>query len=236
MQTLVDKLKTQKGIVIDHETIPGANHFFENDMDELMQRCGTYVMAAWADAIRLRRHRLTRHRSPPPGGLFICPNACGSHARLNRQSLIRSAKSEDFQGLCALYAQLISNDIAADDDFRLETFHQILTQQSVDLLVGEMEGTLVATCMLIVVPNLTRGCAPFALVENVVTHADWRGSGIGKALLRVATDKAFSAGCFKVMLLSGSANKDAHRFYENHGFTTSKTGFELRAPGYPARN
>ena len=43
VQTLVDKLKTQKGIVIDHETIPGANHFFENDMDELMQRCGTYV-------------------------------------------------------------------------------------------------------------------------------------------------------------------------------------------------
>lgn len=150
--------------------------------------------------------------------------------------VIRSAKSEDFQGLCALYAQLISNDIAADDDFRLETFHQILTQQGVDLLVGELAGTLVATCMLIVVPNLTRGCAPFALVENVVTHADCRGSGIGKALLRVATDKAFSAGCFKVMLLSGSANKDAHRFYENLGFTTSKTGFELRAPGYPARN
>lgn len=62
--------------------------------------------------------------------------------------VIRSAKSEDFQGLCALYAQLISNDIAADDDFRLETFHQILTQQGVDLLVGELAGTLVETCML----------------------------------------------------------------------------------------
>jgi len=43
VQTLVDKLKTQKGIVIDHETIPGANHFFENDMDDLIDRCGTYV-------------------------------------------------------------------------------------------------------------------------------------------------------------------------------------------------
>ena len=56
------------------------------------------------------------------------------------------------------------------------------------------------------------------------------------AVIRGVGDKAFSAGCFKVMLLSGSANKDAHRFYENLGFTTSKTGFELRAPGYPARN
>lgn len=43
VQALVDKLKTQKGIVIDHETIPGANHFFENDMDELIERCGKYL-------------------------------------------------------------------------------------------------------------------------------------------------------------------------------------------------
>lgn len=43
VQNLVDKLKTQKGIVIDHETIPGANHFFENSVEELMLRCGTYL-------------------------------------------------------------------------------------------------------------------------------------------------------------------------------------------------
>ena len=43
VQTLVDKLKTQKGIVIDHKIIPGANHFFENHMDELMGECGSYL-------------------------------------------------------------------------------------------------------------------------------------------------------------------------------------------------
>ena len=43
VQTLVDKLKTQKGIVIDHKVIPGANHFFENHMDELMAECGSYL-------------------------------------------------------------------------------------------------------------------------------------------------------------------------------------------------
>ncbi|MBD8894156.1 alpha/beta hydrolase [Roseibium litorale] len=42
-QTLVDKLKTQKGIVIDHQIMPGANHFFENDVDDLMDRCGNYL-------------------------------------------------------------------------------------------------------------------------------------------------------------------------------------------------
>ena len=43
VQNLVDKLKTQKGIVIDQKIIPGANHFFENHMDELMSECGNYL-------------------------------------------------------------------------------------------------------------------------------------------------------------------------------------------------
>jgi alpha/beta superfamily hydrolase len=36
VQKLVDKLKTQRHITIDHETIPGANHFFQHEMTELM--------------------------------------------------------------------------------------------------------------------------------------------------------------------------------------------------------
>jgi alpha/beta superfamily hydrolase len=36
VQKLVDKLKTQRHITIDHATIPGANHFFQHEMDELM--------------------------------------------------------------------------------------------------------------------------------------------------------------------------------------------------------
>ena len=43
LSTLVDKLKTQKGIVIDHKVVPGANHFFENHMDELLEECGAYL-------------------------------------------------------------------------------------------------------------------------------------------------------------------------------------------------
>ncbi|HEY5080827.1 MAG TPA: alpha/beta hydrolase [Bauldia sp.] len=43
VQTLVDKLKTQKGIKIDQEIIKGANHFFENHIDELMEDCAAYL-------------------------------------------------------------------------------------------------------------------------------------------------------------------------------------------------
>ena len=43
VQVLVDKLKTQKGIKIDQQIIKGANHFFENNIDELMEDCAAYL-------------------------------------------------------------------------------------------------------------------------------------------------------------------------------------------------
>jgi hypothetical protein len=40
---LAAKLKTQKGIVIEHEVIPDANHFFESKFEELSEAVGSYV-------------------------------------------------------------------------------------------------------------------------------------------------------------------------------------------------
>jgi uncharacterized protein len=43
IHTLVSKLKTQKGITIEHKVIPGANHFFEDSIDELTKLCADYL-------------------------------------------------------------------------------------------------------------------------------------------------------------------------------------------------
>jgi hypothetical protein len=43
VQTLIDKLKTQKGIVIEPSIVPGGNHFFDSHIDEVVSRCGTYL-------------------------------------------------------------------------------------------------------------------------------------------------------------------------------------------------
>ena len=40
---LVNKLRQQKGISIDHAVIEGANHFFSDMIDTLSERVGTYV-------------------------------------------------------------------------------------------------------------------------------------------------------------------------------------------------
>ncbi|MEE9589399.1 MAG: alpha/beta hydrolase [Hyphomicrobiaceae bacterium] len=40
---LVAKLKTQKGIIIDHEVVPSANHFFEDKQTDLMAVIDAYL-------------------------------------------------------------------------------------------------------------------------------------------------------------------------------------------------
>ncbi|MEW7006717.1 MULTISPECIES: alpha/beta hydrolase [unclassified Lentilitoribacter] len=43
VQVLVDKLRTQKGILITHQTMLGANHFFTDKTDLLIAECADYL-------------------------------------------------------------------------------------------------------------------------------------------------------------------------------------------------
>ena len=43
VQKLVDKLRTQRHITIHHDVIPGANHFFANELDLLMKSTDEYL-------------------------------------------------------------------------------------------------------------------------------------------------------------------------------------------------
>jgi len=43
VHSLVSKLKTQKGIIIEHKVIPGANHFFQDKIEELTKTCSIYL-------------------------------------------------------------------------------------------------------------------------------------------------------------------------------------------------
>lgn len=91
-------------------------------------------------------------------------------------------------------------------------------------------GLAVSSCTLSVIPNLTRNAAPYAVVENVVTHEDHRRCGYGRAVLAHALAQAWRQGCYKAMLLTGSKKESTLRFYEDAGFRREKTAFVARPP------
>jgi alpha/beta superfamily hydrolase len=43
VERVVAKLRTQKGIVIDHEVAPQANHFWVDQLEEIERRVGVYL-------------------------------------------------------------------------------------------------------------------------------------------------------------------------------------------------
>jgi GNAT superfamily N-acetyltransferase len=144
---------------------------------------------------------------------------------------IRRATTSDLVPVLELYKHLLSHDDPAPE---LEELEQIwisfLSNSAMTSLVAEVESKAIGTCTLIIVPNLTRGGRPYALIENVVVHSDYQKKGVGRQMIEHAIEMARQANCYKIMLLSGSDNKN-HVFYERLGFDRHrKIAFELRIP------
>jgi GNAT superfamily N-acetyltransferase len=53
---------------------------------------------------------------------------------------------------------------------------------------------------------------------------------LGTAVLHAAIETAWQAGCYKVMLMTGSKQASTLKFYQDAGFEQSKTGFQIRRP------
>jgi GNAT superfamily N-acetyltransferase len=95
------------------------------------------------------------------------------------------------------------------------------------LLVAELDGEVVGVCQLIVFRHIQSGGGRCAEIESVHVHPDWRGRGVGTALLRHAIERARALGCYRVQLTSNTVREDAHRFYGSLGFVPSHVGFKL---------
>ncbi|MEO5757026.1 MAG: GNAT family N-acetyltransferase [Mesorhizobium sp.] len=147
---------------------------------------------------------------------------------------IRAVRPADLPALVALYQHLNpGDDLVSPED--AEAILERFAAYPGSVVLGGWHGSeLVASCTLVVIPNLTRGGMPYALIENVVTAASRRKNGFGRALLQRAISIAWEHGSYKVMLLTGSTDPATLAFYRSAGFEQNKTGFQIRR--LPARD
>lgn len=137
--------------------------------------------------------------------------------------VIRECREQDLAGLLTLYAELRPRDPVLTASVARTALRQLLAAPGVRILVAEVAGQLAATCQLGVIPTLTNGGRPFAIIEHVVTASAFRRQGLSQKVLEQALSLAWSLDCYKVMLLSGEGRDEAHRLYEKLGF---KAGIE----------
>jgi GNAT superfamily N-acetyltransferase len=140
---------------------------------------------------------------------------------------IREVRPDELSALLMLYGHLHTADVPLPDAATVnQIWDEIHRDPKLHCLVAETDGVFAASCILAIIPNLTRGARPYGLIENVVTHADYRRRGIGTALLRHALAVAWEHNCYKVMLLTGRKDEGVFRFYEKAGFQRDvKIGF-----------
>jgi GNAT superfamily N-acetyltransferase len=92
--------------------------------------------------------------------------------------------------------------------------------------VCELDGRVVGLLHAFYRPALDK--TPEVMVQALVVEASQRSKGIGERLMAEAESWAHSHGSGSVALYSGSARKDAHRFYARIGYAHAATSELMR--------
>lgn len=143
--------------------------------------------------------------------------------------MIREININDFDGLSELYTNLHNNPPIEKNKNNLRLFSEIVEDENHHIIVAEEDRKIVSSCVCVIVPNLTHNQQPYAVIENVVTHKDYRKRGLASQCLAYAKQIAVDNNCYKMMLLTGSKKRSTHRFYQKNGYNRfEKTGYIQR--------
>jgi GNAT superfamily N-acetyltransferase len=155
---------------------------------------------------------------------------CVAQSKKRDSASIRELSRGDLDALLEAYRDLHPDDDPLPARAELERLWNGICADPRLVYIGAFDGPrLVATCTAAIVPNLTRGARPYAVIENVWTHPASRRQGLGSAALQELLGRCWAAGCYKAMLLSASHRGAAHEFYQRNGFDKhAKQGFIVR--------
>lgn len=107
-----------------------------------------------------------------------------------------------------------------------EAFAQVDADPNQELVVGDVDGEVVAMLQLTFIPGLSRLGSWRALIEAVRVHRSQRSRGVGRRLVEHAIDRARQRGCRLIQLTTDRKRPEAHAFYERLGFEASHVGMK----------
>lgn len=140
--------------------------------------------------------------------------------------MTREIITNELNELLELYTYLHELGVPEHNEDLEKTWNTICNDENHHIIVCEVDGKIVSSCVCVIIPNLTRNIRPYAFIENVVTHTDYRGKGYATACLNYAKEIAQKANCYKIMLLTGSKNDRTLNFYKKAGYNSEdKTAF-----------
>ena len=140
--------------------------------------------------------------------------------------MVREIKENELNELLELYLFLHEDCVPQTTEHLKNTWKTILEDKNHHIIVKEVNGKIVSSCVCVIIPNLTRNVRPYAFIENVVTHLDFRGKGYATECLDYAKQIALNENCYKMMLLTGSKSESTLKFYANARYNSGvKTAF-----------
>jgi GNAT superfamily N-acetyltransferase len=146
------------------------------------------------------------------------------------KATFRTARREDVATIVDLLADDplgAKRERAADLGVYEAAFEAVEASPDNEIIVGEVDGVVVACLQLTFIPGLGRSGVLRAQIEAVRVASPARGRGLGERLMRHAIACARERGCGLVQLTSDKERADAHRFYERLGFRATHDGMKL---------
>lgn len=208
LREAIDKLDRDKDITV--------STFRENDVKGIAPR-KLYKKFGFEEG------ELIEEFGYPNQRFVLHANICANNVPI---VVVRESKEEDLTEILHLYLYLHEKSVPEESEQLRSMWENIMNENNHHLIVCEVDGKIVASCVCVVIPNLTRNVRPYAFVENVVTHGDYRKKGYATDCLNYAKHIAKENNCYKMMLLTGSKEESTLNFYRNAGYnSTDKTAF-----------